>query len=576
MDLTIAQLAAAVGRTENYVRQHINRQHLNARRDGRNVSVDIDEAIRWAKDRRLSLTLPANVTTPMRYAQSRAARMAVLTWRQENSKPINLFTHVRHRHPETLGPWAGNPDGTWSSESVLLEYAGESEEFRLHVMDAPYGLCQAFLTDILEKGVLEVDDAEVQYSIGRFPRHHWAYRDHCQGAEHSVSSPFTNHSAEITEYWSFEDGPRERWLKLAAFVATKSEPLLKSLGFPLERRPDRVGNLMIAGAEDAIRCELEARGRTLVLSAEGMDGCELPPDEYTAALWAGHSSDDVVRCEMPVAGRETLIDLPSEVDRIGFAIYRNDDGQCIDYFEAYLLMGVSFEMNIKAGPTLELSDRRRPKSQRLNPWTSRSMLHIEPGKDSSEMDNQIRREVLSRRSFERDIGAHGERNFARFGPNQFEEATDFFLGLLRRHSDSTRPIYLADPYFMAIGPKDEESELYIRIFEATTGNPLRILSSPKRRTKPGDVWWSRYPAFLTKHVIVRELIAPGEHDSAFHDRYLITGDSEILLSNSFTGWRKDGVTFVGIPEGAYRAEAERWWAQGIGTTQDGILVCEVN
>lgn len=576
MDLTIAQLAAAVGRTENYVRQHVNRQHLNVRREGHNVSVDIDEAMRWAKDRGLSLALPAHFMALMRFAQSRAARIVVLTWQQENAKPINLFTHVRHRHHETLGPWARNPDGTWSSEVVLLEYAGESEEFRLHVMDAPYELFQSFLADILEKGVLEIDHAEVQYSIAPFPRQHWAYRDHCQGADHSVSSPFTNHSAEITEYWSFQDGPRERWLNLASLVTTKSEPLLKGLGFPLERRPDRIGNLMIAGAEDSIRCELEARGRTLVLSAEGRDGCELPSDEYTVALWASHSGDDVVRCKMPVDGGETLIDLPSEVDRIGFSTYRNGDGQCIDYFEAYLLLSISIDVSIESGPTLELTDRRRPKSQRLNPWTSRSLLHIERGKDSYDLDNQIRRAVLSRRSFERDVDAHGERNFGRFGPNQFEKAADFFLGLLRRHTDSTRPIYLADPYFMAIRPKDEASELYLQIFEATAGTPLYVLSSPKGRTKPEDVWWSRYPSVLTKHVIVRELIAPGEHDRAFHDRYLITGDSEILLSNSFTGWRKDGVTFVGIPQGAYRAEAEKWWAEDIGTTQDGVQVCEVN
>ena len=35
MDLTIAELARAVGKSEPYVRQHVHRRHLTARREGR-------------------------------------------------------------------------------------------------------------------------------------------------------------------------------------------------------------------------------------------------------------------------------------------------------------------------------------------------------------------------------------------------------------------------------------------------------------------------------------------------------------------------------------------------------------
>ena len=61
MYFTIAELAKAVKQTENFVRQHVNRNHLNVERDGRNVYVALDEAIRWAQERRLSLTLPSHV-----------------------------------------------------------------------------------------------------------------------------------------------------------------------------------------------------------------------------------------------------------------------------------------------------------------------------------------------------------------------------------------------------------------------------------------------------------------------------------------------------------------------------------
>ena len=39
MSLTVADLALAIGKDENYVRQHIRRKNLEARKDGRRVFV---------------------------------------------------------------------------------------------------------------------------------------------------------------------------------------------------------------------------------------------------------------------------------------------------------------------------------------------------------------------------------------------------------------------------------------------------------------------------------------------------------------------------------------------------------
>ena len=40
MSLTVADLALAIGKDENYVRQHIRRKNLAARKDGRRVFVE--------------------------------------------------------------------------------------------------------------------------------------------------------------------------------------------------------------------------------------------------------------------------------------------------------------------------------------------------------------------------------------------------------------------------------------------------------------------------------------------------------------------------------------------------------
>ena len=61
----------------------------------------------------------------------------------------------------------------------------------------------------------------------------------------------------------------------------------------------------------------------------------------------------------------------------------------------------------------------------------------------------------------------------------------------------------------------------------------------------------------------------------FHDRYLITSEQEILISNSISGWDSDGVTFAALPYGVYREEAEALWAIPVGLHNDGTRVHEV-
>lgn len=577
MYLTIAKLALAVGKSENYVRQHIYRKHLAVQREGRSVLVELNEAIRWARARGLSVALPGHASLSMEYVRDRVARMTILTWQPENSKPINLLTLIRHRRYETLGPWAKEPDQTWSSEVVLTDHAGESDEFRLHVLEAPLGHCQKLVDVILDEGTLEIVDDEVGYALENPPRHHWAYRDERQDVEHSFRSPFTAYSARVTEYWSFADGPRKRWLEVVESPDTNVGPLESRLGFPIGQLSDRVGNLLIAGAEDALHCNLSSHseGNALILSVDSIDGSELQPNEYTAEIWASHSGDDVAHRKVSITQKETVVDLQSEADRIGFAIYKNVDGQCIDLWDSYLIMDVRIAMNIELGATLELRDRKSSNTTKLNPGRSRSVIDIDPGQNSVVLDRQIRREVLERRSFEREMAARREDDFGRFGPDQFAEAVEFFIGLLHRHTYSTELLFIADPYFMSVCPGDPESQLYLRIFEVTIGRQLQILCSPKKYQIHTNPWWSRYPTIVTNHVTVRELLTQNEKKSVLHDRYLITGNREILISNSFNGWRKDGVTFVSLPYGVYRAKAEEWWSLGLGMTPGGILVHEV-
>ena len=88
---------------------------------------------------------------------------------------------------------------------------------------------------------------------------------------------------------------------------------------------------MMAAAQDTIACDLTANhNQTLILH---VDADELLPGAYRASVWASHSDDEVLRREVPVALGQTVVELVSDIDHIGFAIYRTSDGQCVDLME---------------------------------------------------------------------------------------------------------------------------------------------------------------------------------------------------------------------------------------------------
>lgn len=571
MNLTIAELARAVGKSETYVRQHVYRKHLTTRRDGRNVSVALSEAVRWARERGLSLDVPARAAVKTGGVKDRTARMTVLVWDAPGAQPRNLFTLIRHRRRDELGPWVGDPDESWSAHDL-------GHELRLFSFDGSFERCRALVDRVLDSGTLETGGLDVRYTLEPFPRRHWAYRDDRPFADASMRSPFSKHSAEVDEYWSFTAEPRQRWLDVLGALEGRGPAGLSGLGFPLERRPDRIGNLMIAGAEDAITCDLTwHRDQTLrfrVVADEPLLGT------YRATIWASHSRDEVLRREIPVVAGHTAIEVPSDVDHIGFAVYRKGDGQCVDLQEGLLLKEIDLQIELQSSPTQLLLDGRRRLIHEVKPpgIISTSTVNADGGK--AELDNGIRRQWLHRQVHERETAARREGNLWRFQPHEFNQAVERFVDLLRQDADREEPIYLADPYFMTCQEGDEGARLYLDTFAATTGRPLLVLcgENPEKLKNDGtQPWWSKYPNHLTKHVRVRSFLkrrAP-KPKPWFHDRYLITPRREIVITHSLNGWLKSGVTFVCIPYSVYRAEAEELWSLGTGSTTEGRLIWEI-
>ena len=270
------------------------------------------------------------------------------------------------------------------------------------------------------------------------------------------------------------------------------------MAFPLDRRLDRVGNLMISGAEDEIDCKLETEQTHLRLIINTADGTDLPGNAYFATVWAGDSDDALVHQHLEITEQHTIVNVDSALDQIGFALYRTRDGQCIDRWEAPLIREIGFSLNVSTSQTLAIHDTRRGTTNTVSIGDAKSVFRV-GDKNSAALDSKIRRETLGRKSWQQDRDARSRRNLGRFGPDQTEQAIDFFLSLLSVSGHSDGPIYLADPYFMQRNFDDTNERTYSSMFSTTKGRQLKILCGQRSE----DDWLSKYPSILTNHVAVR-------------------------------------------------------------------------
>ena len=118
-----------------------------------------------------------------------------------------------------------------------------------------------------------------------------------------------------------------------------------ALHFPINQRLDRVGNLMVAKAQNAIESRNRgAKGQSLDSQSfkQGLDKASTRR-HIQPRSWADHSGDKVMHRSIEICDSETVINHESDVDLIGYEIYRNSDGECIDRYEANPIKEISFQ-----------------------------------------------------------------------------------------------------------------------------------------------------------------------------------------------------------------------------------------
>ncbi|MDE2940221.1 MAG: hypothetical protein OXR67_15095 [Chloroflexota bacterium] len=572
MSLTIGELASVVGKDENYVRQHVRRNLLTVRRDGRRILVEEAEAARWANERGLPFRQPVGTIDLAQGDSDRASRITVCAIRTHEGTLLNMFTLARHRDSRSLGPWATADNGEWFSETVEVEGSERIRGLEFYRLDTRLVESKAIAEGILHNSSLDIGNEKVIYNLARNPRRHWAYREHALSDSELFQSPFDRHSATMTEYWCFDLESRELWLETLDVAGEAVPKIDKLLHFPLSKRLDRIGNLALASAQDDIECEISAtHGQKLILRVWGNDWVVPPVGVYSATVWACHSGHRVLQRSIEIRERETIIDCETATDLIGFAIYRNGDGHCIDQYEVPLLKSVSFNTVI-AGPEIRMDIRTKRKTFPVgtNLSTTLERVTVEDS-ESPELDQGIRKKYLSHCVWRKDQEAPQAGDFIRFAPDQAGEAVAYVKHLLSQRDRAEGPIYFADPRFLGDYISDLELELLTSILSATRGRPLHILCGRRKESLS-----LAYPQFLTDKATVKRFTFRSDGLPAFHDRYLITPAAETLITNSVNGWGRHGVTFSTRPLGVYRAEAEKYWLSTSVHDQNDILAEEAN
>lgn len=577
MEFTIAQLAKAVGKDQGYVRQHVFRGHLKTQKRGRMQYIDLDEAARWALERRLEFDARILHSKSSESVPKRAARITVLSLHESNGRLTNLFTLVRHRREDSLGPWAIPNVEHWSSEDL-------TNGLRLFSLDRPLARIDKLIEQIKHESVLEVDDLQIDYSLSPMPQNYWAYRDQRSTIDASIQSPFSRHSASVTEYWCLNNELIDRWEELQADSKGDMQETLKNLGFPLHRHADRIGNLMIAGAEDAITCDLlRGPGQSLrfVVDAEAFTS-----DTYYTSVWGTFCGTEVMRRTSEANTPHTPIQFPSTVDRIGFAVHRISDGQCVDWMDTNLIVEIRGSKELDSRQTFHIQRPKQGSSQSFGLRRKTASLNVRTFDDTPEMDQRIRRRWLNNNYIQQEKKARKEGNVHRFKPQERLKALEHLVQLMRSNSSNrNEPIYLADPHFELHSntrkpENDDLVQALVDLFSNAYPRTLRILCTG-RWDSSEQPWWATQPIDLTEHVSVRTFNREDPKDAtklirAFHDRYLITPDGEFAITNSLNGWSKHGTTFVRLSTGVYRAEAEKLWSMNLRSNSERWFVQEIS
>ena len=110
-------------------------------------------------------------------------------------------------------------------------------------------------------------------------------------------------------------------------------------------------------------------------------------------VWASHSGDDVLRKGLTVVPGQTILHLPSNVDHVGFAVYRSSDGQCVDLMEMLFIMEITGIVHLETGPSIQVRNSKSRLVHTIDPVPVHSKITVNADRISPHLDRGIRQSV---------------------------------------------------------------------------------------------------------------------------------------------------------------------------------------
>ena len=426
---------------------------------------------------------PKRISLTLLDQGERIGRLTVLAWRPQGGLARNLFTLMRHRKREALGPWSREPDAMWTLEEL-------GDELSLLSFNASYEDCREHVDTILASGVLEASGEQIHYVLEDNPRNHWAYRSYRRRPErpYAALSRCTARrlpSIGVSKTSPTSNGCRCR-IRLPGGCAWHSGALVS-------RSTD-------VRSESATSLSRPPKTRSRV------DSPRITTDASPSCRSQGAAPRDISRNRMGKSQRrrsaskggagqpgQTTIELVSEVDRTGFAVCRDFDGQYVDLVENLPGMEPVHAGRRGDQPSTGIRDPMGHGPQRVHPSRPDAAVAGRLGR-TSRLDRGIRRQWLHRVAHQREAGARRDANLVRFGPGRFAEAARHFLYLISHDSDHPGPIYLADPCFVGHTMADEVAQLFVDMCNAIRASRCGFCARSANRTTPrlgGPGTWGR-------------------------------------------------------------------------------------
>ncbi|MGE4232036.1 MAG: hypothetical protein AB7F43_01790 [Bacteriovoracia bacterium] len=563
---TIKQVSEIVSQSENLVRQHIHRGHLESIKLENAVYVEKGALLKWAKGRSFALnervikdfemfhpTVPASISN----LEAKASRCKILLLEDEGTV-FFLGATIKTRRTPRL-----SKDADWKRLS------DENSNLVLFQKDVVGNWnIEEFLVALNEG--MKLENLSFAASLSR-ESHYFVGHDHTKEQDRPpYNSPFS-HGSKVYECWDLNLSKKQELLVRLQRIS-RSKEIEKKFEIDFFNYPDKIGNVLIFEALDGCtaRCN-KSSNRSLALSLDR------PPEErFFATISCWLYSEPVFKKLILVDKQHTTIDIDAEFNHYSCDIF-DSAGSPVTSENYYILEKI--EIGIQARTrTAEIQDKSGKKIATIS-----KDLH-QRTQVGLERDIAGLRDLLKWRNYEsRRLKLALGGQYFDFGPNQLSDLWKKICALSVKGHHGESEVYLCDPYFLKFIKSTDGKKFLLLLAQELSGREIRILCGITPEIQSLD------PNKIVKEIeesvggrvfsgIRLKAIGQECQDRdgkptiipKMHNRWIAHRDHSYTISNSLNFIRDDGATIQKMDSDFHFTRSSFYWDSS--DQENGIII----